>query len=95
MGGLEIGTLDMVSDGEDAWVVFTRQGEDPNAPTQAWFVDLPTGTPAPLYEGSEDAYMVKFANTPDGTTPTVGIITYDGSLEVYTLGARGPAMAKG
>jgi len=87
---MEIGTLDMVTDGENAWVVFTRQGEDANAPTQAWVVELPEGTPAPLYEGTEDAYLIKFAHTADGATPTVGVVTYDGSLQVYTLGTRGP-----
>ncbi len=87
---MEIGTLDMVSDGENAWVVFTRQGDEPHAPTKAWYVDLPGGSPAPLYEGAEDAYVIKFAHTADNATPAVGVVTYDGSLEVYSLGARGP-----
>lgn len=87
---VEIGTLDMTSNGDEAWVVFSRESESAADPSPAWFVSLPTGTPQLLHQGDEDAYTIHFANTANGDTPTVGVAMFDGSLAIYTLGARGP-----
>ena len=87
---IEIGTLDMVGHGEDAWVVFSRQSDHAGEATQAWVMAIPDGKPTPMYEGEEDAYTIHFASTPAGETPHVGVATFDGSLSVFSLGIRGP-----
>jgi hypothetical protein len=87
---VEIGTLDMVGNGESAWAVFSHSADDGSGITHAWVVSLPYGTPEPLYEGEEDAYTIRFAEAPQGTAPSVGVSTFDGSLAVFTLGSRGP-----
>ncbi len=86
----EIGTLDMVGDGFDAWVVFSRPATDNSGVTHAWVAALPDGEPAALYEGEEDAYTIHFAHTPKGETPMVGVATFDGSLSLFSLSKRGP-----
>ena len=85
----EIGTLTMMSNGDEAWVVFTRQAPEPRDPTQAWAVLLPDGTPFPLYEGDDDASSLHFADGCPGDSPTIGVTTFEGSFEVYALGKRG------
>ena len=87
---VEVGTLDMVGHGDDAWVVFSRQAELPGDASPAWVVALPDGKPEAMYEGDEDAYSIHFANTPEGESPSVGVATFEGSLSVFTLGSRGP-----
>ena len=87
---VEIGTLDMQGHGDDAWVVFSRQSSSAAEATSAWVVSLPDGKPEPLYEGDEDAYSIHFADTPATDAPAVGVATFDGSLHVFALGARGP-----
>ena len=87
---VEIGTLDMISKEDDAWVVFTRESESAADPSPAWVVSLPHGNPELLHQGEEDAYTIHFASQTPGDTPTVGIATFDGSLSVYALGTRGP-----
>jgi uncharacterized protein YjbI with pentapeptide repeats len=87
---VEIGTLDMTSNGDEAWVVFTRESESAADASPAWAVSLPFGTPELLHQGDEDAYTIHFASQIPGESPTVGVATFDGSLAVYTMGARGP-----
>ncbi|MEC9391613.1 MAG: pentapeptide repeat-containing protein [Myxococcota bacterium] len=87
---VEIGTLDMTSDGSSAWVVFTRESDSAAEASPAWVVSLPNGTPEPLHQGEEDAYTIHFASQTPGDTPTVGVVTFDGALTVYALGKRGP-----
>ena len=87
---VEVGTLDMVGHGDDAWVVFSRQAEMPGDASPAWVVSLPDGKPEPMYEGEEDAYSIHFASAPEADAPSVGVATFEGSLTVFSLGSRGP-----
>ena len=85
---VEIGTLDMTSNGNEAWVIFTRASEG-GGPTSAWMASLPDGTPEPMYEGEDDAASIHFAAGLPEQNPAVGVATFDGSLAVFVLGARG------
>jgi uncharacterized protein YjbI with pentapeptide repeats len=85
---VEIGTLDMTSNGNEAWVIFTRPSEASGA-TSAWMASLPDGTPEPMYEGEDDAVSIHFATVLPEQNPAVGVATFDGSLAVFVLGARG------
>ncbi len=87
---VDIGTLDMQGDGDDAWVVFSRQSESSSEATPAWVMSIPDGKPEPLHEGDEDSYSIHFASKSTDDVPTVGVATFDGSLHVYALNARGP-----
>ena len=85
---VEIGTLDMTSNGNEAWVIFTRASEG-GGPTSAWIASLPDGTPEPMYEGEDDACSIHFAAGLPEQNPAVGVATFDGSLAVFVLGTRG------
>jgi len=86
----EIGNIDAVGNGDDAFVVFTRQPDGPSKPVSAWYAQLPGGKPELLLETEEDIFGVHVAAAETGSTPTVGVTTMDGTLEVVALQARGP-----
>ncbi len=87
----EVGAIDAISTSDGAFVVFTREAGGPGEAASAWYAELPGGKPAPLLESNEDAYSIHVAAGESGSTPTVGITTMDGNLEIVALGARGPA----
>jgi len=87
----DIGALDAVGTSDGAHVIFTREPTGPGETASAWVVELPGGKPELLVESDEDAYSIHVAAAEIGSTPTVGVTTMDGSLEVVALGARGPS----
>ena len=60
-------------------------------PLATWFAALPSGKPVPLQESDEGANSIHVAISSIGSTPTVGITSMDGKLEIVALGARGPS----
>jgi uncharacterized protein YjbI with pentapeptide repeats len=84
-----IGALDALSDGDKAWVAFTREPSEPGERAAAWVVSLPDGKPQRLSTPeSEDAAAIHVAISTPGTLPTIGVTSAEGSLEIYQLKPR-------
>jgi hypothetical protein len=86
----DISALDAVSTGDGAYVVFTREPTGPGEAASAWYAELPGGKPELLLSSGEDAYSIHIAAGDSEATPTIGVTSMDGNLEIVALGGRGP-----
>ena len=84
------GTNDAVADGPGAYVVFTREPTGPGESASAWYAAMPGGKPQVLLNNDEDAYSIHIATGDKDSTPTIGVTSMDGGLEIVALGGRGP-----
>lgn len=86
------GTIDILPDGDAAWLAWTQESIKPGAPGSAWAARLPGGKPIALTaEGIEDCGEIRFcvgrmAKTDD---PAVAVSTGDGGWAVFSLGKSG------
>jgi len=87
----DISALDAVGNGDGAFVIFTREPAGPGESASAWYAALPGGKPELLLESAGDAYSIHIAAGDAESTPTVGVTSMDGNMEIVALGARGPS----
>lgn len=87
----DIGAIDAVASPDGAYVVFTREPSGPGESASAWYTPMPGGKPQLLLESAEDAYSIHIAAGGPDSTPTIGVTSVDGGLQIVALGARGPS----
>ncbi|NOY25116.1 MAG: pentapeptide repeat-containing protein [Oligoflexia bacterium] len=87
------GTLDLVGDGDAAWVAWTQEAIRPGAPSTAWVSRLPGGRAQEIaLPDAEDCGDIRFCTGRCGKNadPCVAVSTGDGAWTLVTIGKAGP-----
>lgn len=87
------GTLDLLGDGDAAWVAWTQEPIRPGEPSSAWVARLPGGRHQQIeLPEAEDCGDARFCTGRFGKNedPCVAVSTGNGGWTVITLGKAGP-----